>query len=219
MESGPDPHAHEPAGRLSPLMRGAAAVVALAGWAGLALQLDASVAKNGTIGAALWGMLRYFTIISNLLLVLLFTGIALGRERLVAPRLLGGMTLTILLVGVVYHFLLRGVADLDGGVPLVSILLHEVTPLLTALFWLAFAAKGRLGRGDPLRWAALPLAYLAYALARGAIDGVYPYPFLDVAAIGWARTLANSAEIAVGFMVAGYALVGVDRVLGGWRKA
>jgi len=93
-----------------------------------------------------------------------------------------------------------------------------VTPLLTALFWLVFAAKGGLGRGDPLYWAALPLAYLAYALARGAIDGVYPYPFIDVAAIGWARTLANSAGIAVGFLAAGYALVGVDWVLGGRKR-
>lgn len=199
---------------LSPLARIAAAAIALVAWTGLALQLQASVANHGSPGAALWAMLRFFTVIANLLLALLLGAIALGSARAARPRLLGGMTLTILLVGAVYMLLLRGQAELNDGVALVGVLLHEVTPPATALFWLAFAPKGRLGRGDPLRWTTLPLAYLGYALARGAVEGVYPYPFIDVASIGWGRTLANSAGIAVGFVVAGYALVGVDRVLG-----
>jgi hypothetical protein len=202
----------------TPLVRIAAAAVALAAWAGLAMQFEASVANHGSAGAALWAMLRYFTIIANLLLALLFGAIALGWARQAAPRVLGGMTLTILLVGVVYILLLRGQAELNEGVALVGVLLHEVTPALTALFWLAFAPRGRLGCGDPLRWTALPLAYLGYALARGAVEGTYPYPFLDVASIGWGRALANSAAIAAGFVVAGYALVGIDRVLGGRKR-
>src|SRR5688572_25011044 len=152
---------------LPPLARTAAAAVALTAWAGLALQLQASVAHNGSLGAALWAMLRFFTIIANLLLALQFSAIALGSARAAAPRLLGGTTLTILLVGAVYALLLRGQADLNDGVALVGVLLHEATPALAALFWLAFARKGRLGRGDPLRWTALPLAYLGYALGRG----------------------------------------------------
>jgi hypothetical protein len=200
---------------VAPVARIATAAIALAAWTGLGLQLQASVAHNhGSLGAALWAMLRFFTIVSNLLLALQFSGIALGRARWAAPRVLGGMTLTMLLVGAVYMLLLRGQAELNDGVALVGVLLHEVTPAATALFWLAFARKGRLGRGDPLRWCALPLAYLGYALARGAVEGVYPYPFIDVASIGWGRTVVNSAGIAVGFVVAGYALVGVDWVLG-----
>jgi hypothetical protein len=207
----------------APLVRLAAAAIALAAWAGLAIQLQASVANNGSVGAALWAMLRYFTIIANLLLALLFSAIALGFARPAAPRTLGGMTLTILLVGAVYMLLLRGQAELNDGVALVGALLHEVTPVLTALFWLALAPKGRLAWSDPLRWTALPLAYLGYALARGAGEGVYPYPFIDVASIGWAATLASSAAIAAAFVAAGYALVAVDRLLSGrkpaWRRA
>lgn len=200
---------------LPPLARIAAAAVALVAWTGLGIQLQASAAHHdGSLGAALWAMLRFFTIIANLLLALQFGAIALGSARAAAPRLLGGMTLTILLVGAVYMLLLRGLEDeLNAGVALVGVLLHEATPALAALFWLAFARKGRLGRADPLRWTALPLAYLGYALARGAVEGTYPYPFIDVASIGWARTLANSAAIAAGFVAAGYALVGVDRLL------
>lgn len=200
---------------LPALARIAAAAIALVAWTGLGIQLQASAANHdGSLGAALWAMLRFFTVIANLLLAILFSGIALGRARWMRPRPLGGMTLTILLVGAVYLALLRGRAEVNDGVALVGVLLHEVTPPLTALFWLAFARKGRLGRADPLRWTALPLAYFGYVLVRGAVEGVYPYPFIDVGAIGWRRTLANSAGIAAGFVVAGYALAGVDRVLG-----
>ncbi|MGK6356239.1 Pr6Pr family membrane protein [Sphingomonas sp. DT-207] len=207
-----------PTPQLTSLVRVCAGVIALAGWAGLAIQLDASLAKSGSLGASLWSMLRFFTVISNLILALFFTGIALGFARLMRPRAIGGMTLTMLLVGVVYHLLLRGLVELSAGAMLANVLLHKVTPLLAAGFWLAFAVKGGLRFSDPLRWTALPLAYLGYALGRGAIDGVYPYPFMDVASIGWTRTLANSAAIAAGFLVAGYALVFLDRLLAGRER-
>jgi hypothetical protein len=203
----------------APIARIAASAIALAAWAGLGLQLQASVTSHGSLVAALWAMLRFFTIVANLLLALQFSGIALGRRRLARPRLLGGMMLTILLVGAVYLLLLRGRAELNEGVALVGVLLHEVTPAATALFWLLFAPKGRLGRADPLRWTVLPLAYLGYAMARGAVEGSYPYPFIDVAAIGWIRVMANAAAIAAAFVAAGYVLVGLDRILGRARRA
>lgn len=204
--------------RLTLLVRVSAGLIVLTAWAGLAIQLDASLGKSGSLLASLWNMLRFFTVISNLILALFFTGIALGFVHLMRPRAIGGMTLTILLVGVVYHLLLRGLVELSAGAMLANILLHKVTPLLTAGFWLVFAGKGGLRSGDPLRWTALPLAYLGYALVRGAVDGIYPYPFMDVASIGWTRTLANSAAIAIAFVVAGYAFVFLDRLLAGRER-
>jgi hypothetical protein len=41
-----------------------------------------------------------------------------------------------------------------------DILLHDVVPLTYAAYWLIY-----------------PPCYLAYALARGATTGWYPYPF------------------------------------------
>lgn len=204
--------------RLTSLVRISAGVIALAGWTGLAVQLDASLGKSGSLAASLWAMLRFFTVISNLILALFFTGIALGFARLARPPAIGGMTLTMLLVGIVYHLLLRGLVELSAGAMLANVLLHTVTPLLAAGFWLAFAVKGGLRFGDPLRWTTLPLAYLGYALGRGAIDGVYPYPFMNVASIGWTRTLANSAAIAIAFLAAGYVLVLLDRLLAGRER-
>jgi hypothetical protein len=196
---------------LSLTARFSAALVALAAWAGLAVQLQASIDLTGSAGAAAWAMLRYFTVITNLIVALLFTGIALrGRASAFA---IGGATMAILLVGIVFALLLNGLVELSGGALLADLLLHRATPVLAPLWWLAFMPKGGLGRRDPFLWMLYPLGYVAYALARAGLDGLYPYPFMDAGRIGWLQTGLNAVEVAAGFLVAGLALVGLDRWL------
>ena len=132
---------------MSPLARIAAALVAGKAWLGLAVQVVASVARTGSLAAALWTMLLYFTVIANLIVALAFTAAALdGRAR---PRLLAFVTTAILLVGLVYAALLRGLLELSGGAHLADTLLHIVVPLLVPLFWLVFVPRGHLRRHDP----------------------------------------------------------------------
>ena len=204
---------------LTPLSRGVAALVAAVGWTGLAVQLDASIELTGSLGPALWAMLRFFTVLGNLLCAVVFTAIALGQSWAVRPKVISGVAMTMLLIGVVYGVLLQGLLDLSAGRQLASTLLHKVTTVLAPLWWLIFAVKGRLSFRDPLLWALFPLAYFAYGLTRGAIDGVYPYPFMNVATIGWERTAVNGAVMATAFVLAGVALVALDRWLGQRERA
>lgn len=191
-----------------------AALIALVAWVGLGAQLLASYDLVGALAQSAWVMARYFTVITNLLVALVFTGLALGAERLARPPLLGGVTLAILLVGVVYWLLLRGLVELSGGAALADFLLHTITPAAALLFWIGFVPKGRLRWRHPLIWAAYPLAYFLYALVRGAAEGRYAYPFLDVAEIGWPGALVNGGLICLGFLFAGFALVWIDRRAG-----
>jgi hypothetical protein len=200
---------------LTTAARIAAALVALIAWTGLVIQLGASRELTGAAGSALWEMLRYFTIIANLLVAILFTAVALGSRRAASPFLLGGATLAILLVGIVYMLLLRGLLELSAGALVADILLHKVTPVVVPLWWLGFAPKGGLGARDPWLWALLPLAYFAYALARGAQDNRYPYPFMNVTQLGWGQTLLNALLMAAGFLIAGYGLLWLDRLFDG----
>ena len=194
--------------------RGAAAIVSIVAWSALALRFDVTLDRTGDAGAAVWAMLRFFTIIANLFVALLFAGLALGRSGAARPSLIGAATLAILLVGVVFNLLLRGLQP-KGGIALASdLLMHSATPLLVPLFWLAFAPKGRLRPGDPLRWAALPLVYFAYAEVRGGIEGRYPYFFMDPLKIGWGGVAVYALAMAAGFMAVGYALWGLDRRMG-----
>ena len=126
---------------------------------------------------------------------------------------LGGVTLAIILVGVVYVALLQGLRVLTGSHLIADILLHKVSPILMGLWWVFFAPRAKLRYSAALWWIAYPLAYLIYVLARGQLDHKYPYPFMDVAKLGWLQTALNAGGIALAFIIAGIALVWIDR----WR--
>lgn len=183
----------------------------MAALAGLAIQLAATVGLTGSTSGALWVMARFFTIIGNLLVLVAFLALAMGRP--LSPRLIGGTMLTILLVGIVHFLLLRGLLELSGGAQLADTLLHQVTPALVPLWWLAFARKGDLGWIDPWFWTLLPACYLPYALARGLMGGKYPYPFLNIDKLGWGGVAVNALVISLGYILAGHLVVWIDHRL------
>ena len=173
-----------------------AALIAAAAWTGLGTQLAASIALTGDPALAVWAMLRYFTVLTNLLVAVTFTALAFG-SRVVTPPRLAGVTIAIMLVGIVYHLLLRGMVELSGGARLADTLNHSVTPVLVTLSWLFLAPKGHLSWRMPLAFAAYPLAY----------------PFLDVAKLGWQPVLITAIGMALGFLVTGYMMTALDRHL------
>jgi hypothetical protein len=192
----------------------AAALIAVAATLGLVVQFVVSFDQLGSPTATLWVLLGYFTILTNVLVVVVFFAIAFtGLERC-PGYVVAGTTLSIVLVGVIYYVLLHGLSELSGGSQVANILLHLVTPVAAPLYWLSMAVKGRLRWSDPLLWAVYPLAYFFYALVRGDLTGKYPYPFIDVLQLGWPRTLINACVIAVAYMAAGYVMVAIDRGLG-----
>ena len=194
------------------LWRVAAAAIALIAIAGIIIYADAQMAKSGAFPTTLWILLRYFTITTNVLIALVFGALALGVA--VSPRLVGGTALFIALVGVIYDLLLQGLGDLTAGAAVANFLLHRLTPIVGVLFWLFATPKGRLRWIDPVLWAIYPFAYLVYALVRGAAEGIYAYPFLDVGQLGVQQVAINAVLIAAGFMLAGWLMVLLDRFLG-----
>ena len=193
--------------------RGTAGVIALIGWVGLAVQLSAVIHQVGSAAGAVWIMLRFFTILTNLIAAAVFTGLALGQPAFRSQGLLGLMTLSILFVGAVYVLLLRGLVELSGGAATADLILHYLVPSLAPLFWLLFAPKGALKWRDPVLWAIYPLAYFAYALVRGASDGKYPYPFMDIPKVGWASALTTVAIIFIAYLLVGTVFVWLGRLL------
>jgi hypothetical protein len=189
----------------------AAAIVALIAWAGLAIQFASTYAAHHDVVATLWIIARFFTIITNLLVAIAMTAVAIDRR--VPPLILGGLTLAIILVGVIYATLLSGLHHLTGPALLADFLLHKVSPIAMTLWWIFFAPRAAVDRTAPLWWAAYPLAYFVYVLARGHYDSRYPYPFIDVGKLGWVQTALNAGGIALAFILAGYALVWIDS----WR--
>lgn len=155
-----------------------AGITALVGWTGLALQFVIFADRVG-LALASWRYIGFFTVLSNIAIAAIASAIALGRDNpLAGPRArLMGLT-AIVTVGFVYSLLLRSLWNPAGWQKLADAALHDWTPILFAILW-TLMPHGELGWRD-LRWALAPPAlYLAYALGRGAIDGWYPYYFLN----------------------------------------
>ena len=67
------------------------------------------------------------------------------------------------------------------------------------------------------QWAAAGFR-LEEPVVRGQWVGFYPYPFIDVAALGYSRVLLNAAVMLAAFVVLGLCIIGLDRWQG-WRLA
>ena len=174
------------------MRRAAAVLVAIACWLGLALNFVATYSAGHDGVATLWILARYFTISTNFFLAILMTWVAVGGRLFCVDT--GGLPLAILLVGIVYAILLKGLHELRAASSHLRFPLHDVTPLLMALWWLLFAPRAKLRWSAALWWSTYPIAYLVYALVRGAMDGKYPYHFIDVADLGWLQTALKPAE-------------------------
>jgi hypothetical protein len=62
-------------------------------------------------------------------------------------------------------------------------------------------------------WVIYPLLYFAYLLLRGHLLAVYPYPFIDVDTLGYPQVFVNAGGLLAGFIMIGWAVIGLDR----WR--
>jgi hypothetical protein len=186
--------------------------IAVAGWTGLILQTLLVFLRVHSWSMAAWRLSAFFTILSNLIVAILFTAIALGVRRLRHPQLIAGAALTMALVGAVFELMLRRDLHLSGWRLVTNALLHDAVPLLTAGAWLALAEKGHLRARDPWLIAIFPILYLGYALLRGAFGGFYPYPFIDPTRIGWGGVTLYVIGISMVFLGVGHLMVLLD----GW---
>lgn len=202
-----------------------AGVAAVVGWSALALQLAMVLAADGdgSVVARTIDFLSLFTILSNVLAAVALTVAAIGdgRSRLLAffalPTVQTGIAVYITISGLGHLLVLRTMSDPQGWAHVVDTALHGVMPLLYVGFWFLFVTKGTLRIGDIVGFLGFPVAYIAYSLVRGPVDNAYPYPFLDVGALGIGPVAVNVLAVGAALVLAGLAYIALDRVLGGSR--
>jgi len=160
----------------------------------------------------------FFTIQTNILvaLAMLLPAVAPGSwlaRFFDSPAVRIAIANYIIIVGVVYHALLAHLWDPEGLNLLSLIILHYGTPVAFVADWLLFNAKGKTRWFATLTALAYPAAYAVWTLARGAVTGWYPYPFIDVVEQGYAVVLANMAGLALAFLALGLLLNAIDKWL------
>lgn len=162
----------------------------------------------------------YFTILSNLLAALVLTAAVLPADGRAfwrifrAPWLRTGATAAMLMVGLVYFLILRHTWQPQGLQWFTDALLHYLMPLLMLAFWVLCSRRGGLAWRDLPHCLIYPVTYLLYVFARGALTGLYPYPFIDVPAIGLAQALGNALFILTGFSLLCAGLFAANRFIG-----
>jgi hypothetical protein len=201
-------------------MRISAAVGALLGWFALLLQLYLILAQSPDGALAMVGTVityfSFFTILTNILVALVFTATAFASgatwvQFFRRPPVQAGTAAYIAIVGIVYQLLLRQLWNPQGMQWVADVLLHSVLPVGYVLYWLVFARKDGLHWKDAVGWLIYPAVYLVYVLARGAVSGLYPYPFMDVKVLGYGGVLAHAAVFLLVFLGMGLLVVAVGR--------
>ena len=204
-------------------------LLAVLAWLTVSTQFYLSVSGAVADGSgALQGVVNYFgyfTLITNILCAAILTAHGWGgADGSAADKGLGaflrrpGVATTaataIIIVGVVYHLILASQWDPQGIDLVVDTMLHTVLPIAFVGFWVRSTPRGAVAFSHIPAWIGYPAGYAIYVFIRGELVGAYPYPFIDVAAIGYGAALRNAAGIAVVFVALAAMLVGVNRLVG-----
>jgi hypothetical protein len=169
-------------------------------------------------GTRLIRLFSYFTIQSNLL-VLASAALIAWRPDGDGPfqRVLRlDALLGIVVTGLVYETVLAPLVHPTGLALWITIAFHYFAPWFTTIGWLLFGPRPRIDDRTLLLAFIWPALWIAYTFAHGAASDWYPYPFLDVTDIGYARALRNTAVVLLGAAVLALAFAWLDRRLPVW---
>jgi hypothetical protein len=135
----------------------------------------------------------FFTIQSNLIVgatsLLLWMDPSRSSTVFKVFRLTGVVAIAI--TGIVFHAVLKHLLDLESWALVADNILHTVVPILAVALWLMYGPRGLTSRNVVRLSVLFPVCWLVFTLIRGEIVGFYPYPFVDVASLGYVRALIN----------------------------
>ncbi|MFE7845540.1 Pr6Pr family membrane protein [Microbacterium sp. NPDC057407] len=205
--------------------------------AGYVVNVDRATRQGQSLELVLANYFSMFTIVTTMLAVAaLFAASTWARmhpdaqrEPLTIELALAIVTGPMLLLGVVYNVLLRGVpsevaaAD-SAGIALLDNYAIEVLHVVLPLYFLADLLFASKRRGLPW-WglpviAVYPLSWLTMTMIRGelvtdpsgAADWWYPYPFLDPHGPGgWASVATYIAVMFIGLVGIGAGVIAIGR--------
>lgn len=191
-------------------------ITAITAWVALSLQqyiiIDNTPDNGLTTLQAIGRFLIFFTILSNLLVAISLSAVLLSPASstghfFAKPTVIAAITLYILIVGLVYNLVLRNIWNPTGRDRVADELLHVAVPLLFVIYFLFFAPKARLPWKNLISWLIFPLVYLVYAMIRGAVEGFYPYPFLNLKSLSVEKVALNCTMVMVAFIIFGLLII------------
>jgi hypothetical protein len=179
--------------------------------------IEYGLANGYSIAGAVVFYLSFFTIQTHILAVLAYWAGLPSAPSFLAPfqgaRMKATIVVALSVVMVVYVVALQNLWDPQGVAYAGDLILHYLAPVIFLVWWLVAGRDGSL-RFRHLPWLVVfPLAYFAYVMARAAIAGEVPYPFLDYTQLGLAALIRSVVSILLLFLGFAAVYVLVDRSL------
>jgi hypothetical protein len=165
----------------------------------------------------------FFTVLSNLFATAVFVEGA-RRQLTGAPAVpdlwRGGAVVYMTVTFIVFAVLLRGLQEeLQTNIVWVDSVLHRVMPVAVMADWLIAPPMRPLAfRRAVVPWLVPPLAWTTFTLIRGALDGWYPYPFLDPANGGYGTVVLYVVGILLLFLAVTWVVASVGTELRARRR-
>lgn len=119
--------------------------------------------------------------------------------------------MSTIIVGLIYNLMLRQLWHRQGWQIVADDTLHVMIPLLFVPHWWLAIPKATLRWVQIAWWQAYPALYLACVLAHGALNHWYPYPLLDVNALGYLQVLLNTGAVLLVFVAVAALLLALGR--------
>lgn len=197
--------------------------IALLAWLALGLQLYVMFTGGGPgkvthTGLILLNFFSYFTILTNLMVALCFSALAIAPASRAGrffsrPSTITAVTVYITIVGLVYSIALRAIWDPRGLQLVVDRILHDLVPIATVLYWVLYIPRRTLHWKQAFPWLLYPFLYLVLALARGVASHWFAYYFIDYTLLGWPRVILNVLLISAGFLLVSLLFIWLNRIM------
>ena len=175
-----------------------------------ALNIDAVVIKDQTLfhqdtaSIRIFGFFSYFTIWSNIVVVIV--GLSVWRKRTTYKyfqTLVAAGLIMITVTGLVYNLVLLPAFPPKGWYWLTSTLMHVIAPIFYNYLWFTRGPRGAIAKSHSLQILGISIIYLCYTLVRGLAIKQWPYKFLDLTSEGLLMWIIG-VSIIFGF---GFALI------------
>ena len=184
----------------------------IAGIFGIVLQFILMLySRNTSLGESIIRFFSFFTIISNIMVVLYLIGFLLPAEKKLHQfvqhnEVATAVSMYIIVVGFVYQIILKPllVVPLQGWSMIADTILHAFIPFLMLIYWILFLSSKKINVQTITYWLIYPAVYLIYTLIRGSFVDFYPYPFVAVNKLGYSKVLLNSALLVLFFLGLSY---------------
>jgi hypothetical protein len=197
---------------------------ALLSWTAISIQAYLFYSyRTSSTGEMVIRFFSFFTVLSNILVAIVYT---MRLVRINNPLVnffqkaatFYAVTVYILMVGIVYNTVLRGLWHPIGLQKWVAEVLHAVIPLFFFIYWLLFVAPVPVRWKNSFYWLVFPLIYFLIILIRGKFADYYPYPFFDVKKIGLQKALVNGLVLVICFWVISIFLITAGKLTQRYNK-